>query len=131
MQVDVLVPAALENQITTGNVSKLKCKIIAEAANGPATKEADEFLKKSKIFVIPDFLCNAGGVTVSYLEWVQNRTGYYWKLNEVNEKLDEVMTKAFHSVLDFAEKNKIYMRIAAYVLAVQKVAEAMRLRGMA
>ena len=129
--VDVLVPAALENQITKENVSKLKCKLIAEAANGPATKEADEFLKKSKIFVIPDFLCNAGGVTVSYLEWVQNRTGYYWKLNEVNEKLDAVMTKAFHSVLDFSEKNKIYTRTAAYVLAVQKVAEAMRLRGKA
>lgn len=130
LQVDILVPAALENQITQNNAIKLKCKIIAEAANGPTTKEADEILKKRKeIFVIPDFLCNAGGVTVSYLEWVQNRTGYYWKLNEVNDKLDEVMTKAFWSVTNFAEKNKIYTRIAAYVLAIQKVAEAMRLRG--
>jgi len=131
LETDVLVPAALENQITKENALKLNCKILAEAANGPTTKEADAILKKTNIFLIPDFLCNAGGVTVSYLEWVQNRTGYYWKLNEVNDKLDEVMTKAFHSVLDFAEKNRIPMRVAAYVLAVQKVAEAMRLRGMA
>ncbi len=130
LKTDILVPAALENQITHENAPKLACRIIAEAANGPMTKEADNILGKRKnIFVIPDFLCNAGGVTVSYLEWVQNRTGYYWKLDEVNSKLDEVMTKAFWDVTNFAEKNKISMRVAAYALAVQKVAEAMRLRG--
>ncbi|MBI4095914.1 MAG: Glu/Leu/Phe/Val dehydrogenase [DPANN group archaeon] len=131
LKVDVLVPAALENQITKENATKLKCKILAEAANGPATKDADAVLKKTKILLIPDFLCNAGGVTVSYLEWVQNRTGYYWKLNEVNDKLDEVMTKAFWDVTNFAQQNKISMRVAAYALAVQKVAEAMKLRGQA
>ncbi len=132
LKTDILVPAALENQITHENAPKLACRIIAEAANGPATKEADNIINKRKdIFVIPDFLCNAGGVTVSYLEWVQNRTGYYWKLNEVNDKLDEVMTKAFWDVTNFAEKHKIPNRVAAYALAVQKVAEAMRLRGLA
>ena len=126
----MLVPAAMENQITHENAPRLSCRIIAEAANGPMTKDADNILQKRKdIFVIPVFLCNAGGVTVSYLEWVQNRTGYYWKLNEVNDKLDEVMTKAFWDVTNFAEKHKIPNRVAAYALAVQKVAEAMKLRG--
>ncbi len=131
LEVDVLVPAAMENQITKENTRRLNCKILAEAANGPTTKEADGILKRTKIFQIPDFLCNAGGVTTSYLEWVQNRMGYYWKLDEVNSKLDEVMTKAFWDVTNFAGKNKIPMRVAAYALAVQKVAEAMKLRGLA
>jgi len=129
LPVDILVPAALENQITGENASKLKCKILAEAANGPTTPDADKILNKSKIFVIPDFICNAGGVIVSYLEWTQNNSGYYLSAQEVNFKLDEVISKAFNGVLAYHLKNKATMRVAAYALAISRVAEAMKARG--
>jgi len=129
LKVDILVPAALENQITGKNVSKIKARLLAEAANGPTTPEADPILYKNNVFVIPDFLCNAGGVTVSYFEWVQNLYGYYWKRDEVFRKLDEIMTKAFRDVLEMSIKHKVNMRMAAYMIAVKRVADAMKLRG--
>ncbi len=129
LKCDILVPAALENQITKENAANLKCKILAEAANGPTTPEADPILEKNKIFVIPDFLCNAGGVAVSYLEWVQNNVGYYGDKALIYRKLDEIMTRAFASVHELSKKQKIDMRTAAYVVAVQKVADAVKARG--
>jgi len=126
---DILVPAALENQITDKNVSELKCKILAEAANGPTTPEADRILNQKGTFIIPDILCNAGGVTVSYFEWEQNRTNNYFTEAEVFQKLDKVMTQAFNDVLQFTLSKKISMRLAAYALAVQKVADAMKAKG--
>ncbi|MEJ2537054.1 MAG: Glu/Leu/Phe/Val dehydrogenase, partial [Calditrichia bacterium] len=102
LEVDILIPAALENQITEENAPNIKAKIIAECANGPVTPDADDILEKKKIFIIPDVLCNAGGVTVSYLEWVQNRMGYYWSKDRVNEDLEKIMTKAFDQVYDLA-----------------------------
>ena len=129
LSVDILVPSALENQITVKNADKLKCKILAEAANGPTTPDADDIINKKNIFLIPDFLCNAGGVSVSYLEWVQNRSGHYLTESQVFKRLDKIMTKAFNAVLQFHIGNKIPMRLAAYVLAVKKVADAMTARG--
>ncbi|MCD6220846.1 glutamate dehydrogenase, partial [bacterium] len=129
LDVDILFPASLENIINEKNAKNIKAKIIAELANGPTTPEADEILHNNGKFVIPDFLCNAGGVTVSYFEWVQNITGYYWKLEEVHKNLDEKMTRAFNEVLNVYEKKKINTRMAAYVVAVNKVKEAMKLRG--
>ncbi len=126
---DILVPAAMENQITVGNADKLKCKILAEAANGPTTPDADDIINRKNIFLIPDFLCNAGGVTVSYLEWVQNKSHQYLDEEHVFKRLDEFMTKAFNDVLQFKLKNNTSMRLAAYVLAVKKVADAMEARG--
>jgi len=130
LKCDILVPAALENQITGQNAKKLKCRILAEGANGPTTPDADAIINKSKTFVIPDFLCNAGGVTVSYLEWSQNLSGYYWEEQEVFKKLDNVMTRAFHIVLKEHLQKKIPMRLAAYIVAVKKVADAMLARGL-
>ncbi len=129
LDVDVLFPASLENIINEKNAKNIKAKIIAELANGPTTPEADEILHNNGKFVIPDFLCNAGGVTVSYFEWVQNITGYYWKLEEVHKNLDEKMTKAFNEVLNVYEEKKINTRMAAYIVAVNRVVEAMKLRG--
>ena len=129
LKVDILLPSALENVITGKNAERIKAKIVGELANGPTTPEADEILYKNKVFVIPDFLCNAGGVTVSYFEWVQNLYNYYWEEEEVHQKLDKKMTRAFQEVLAASLKHKIDMRTAAYVVAVSRVAEAMKLRG--
>lgn len=129
LNVDVLIPAALENVITDKNADRIKAKIIVELANGPTTPEADRILHDKKIFVIPDFLANAGGVTVSYFEWVQNINGYYWSLEEVHEKLDKKMTKAFHETYEEYKKRKVHPRLAAYLVSVQKVIEAMKIRG--
>lgn len=129
LDVDILVPAALENVITKDNANEIKAKIVAEAANGPITPDADEILFKKKIFQIPDFLCNAGGVTVSYFEWAQNIAGFYWTEKDVNERLDKIMTKAFKSVSEEHSRRKINMRKAAYLISVQRVVDAMKLRG--
>jgi glutamate dehydrogenase (NAD(P)+) len=130
-EADVLIPAALEGQITAetvGQISK-RVRIVAEGANGPTTPEADEVFKKNNVFVIPDFLCNGGGVTVSYFESVQNDMNYYWTKQEVLEKLDTKMTTAFHNVLDMSLSEKVYMRDAAYMVAIASVVKAMELRG--
>ena len=129
LEVDILIPAALENVITEKNAPNIKAKIVAELANGPTTLEADDILYKNGIHVIPDFLCNAGGVTVSYFEMVQNFYMYYWEEKEVHERLDKKMTVAYHSVVNASSKYNINMRQAAYVVAVKQVVEAMKLRG--
>jgi len=129
LEVDILIPAALENVITEKNAPNIKAKIIAELANGPTTPEADDILYKNGVHVLPDFLCNAGGVTVSYFEMVQNFYMYYWEEKEVHQRLDKKMTIAYHSVLDASKKYNINMRQAAYTVAVGRVVEAMKLRG--
>ncbi len=129
--VDILIPAALENQITGDNVGKIQArvKLVAEGANGPTTPEADTVLKERGVFVIPDFLANAGGVTCSYFEQVQSNMNFYWEKDEVLGKLDSQMTSAFHSVYELAKKNRLFMRDAAYVIAVSRVAQACKDRG--
>jgi len=129
LEVDVLIPAALENVITEKNAPNIKAKIVAELANGPTTPDADRILYEKGVHVIPDILCNAGGVTVSYFEMVQNFYMYYWDEEEVHERLDRKMTAAYRSVLNTSKKYKINMRQAAYAVAVERVAEAMKLRG--
>jgi glutamate dehydrogenase (NAD(P)+) len=129
MKVTVLCPSALENVIAGKNASRVRAKIVAELANGPTTPEADEELYHNGVFVIPDFLCNAGGVTVSYFEWVQCLSRYYWDEDEVRERLAGHMTAAFQAVLAESLKHKVNMRAAAYIVAVARVAEAMKLRG--
>jgi len=129
LDVVVLFPAALENQITAENAERIKARIVAELANGPTTPEADEVLYKNGVYVIPDFLCNAGGVTVSYFEQVQNAYNYYWDLETVHERLDKKMTAAFHAVHETAQKHGVNNRMGAYVVAVSRVAEACKLRG--
>ncbi|MEM3671329.1 MAG: Glu/Leu/Phe/Val dehydrogenase [Thermoprotei archaeon] len=127
--VDILVPAALENQITAQNAGRIKATVVAEAANGPTTPEADDILYKAGITVIPDVLANSGGVTTSYLEWVQNIQGYYWSAKQVDETLHQMMVKAFEDVWNTTQKNSVDMRSGAYIHAVGRVVEAMRLRG--
>jgi glutamate dehydrogenase (NAD(P)+) len=129
LDVDILAPSALEAVITGENADRIKAKVLSELANGPTTPEADAILWRKGVFVIPDILCNAGGVTVSYFEWVQNRCSYYWDEEEVNRLLDAKMTKAFNDVLAASEKHGVDMRLAAYLLAVGRVAEAVKLRG--
>ncbi len=129
LDVTVLIPAALENQITADNAANIKAKIVAELANGPTTPEADEILFKNGVYVIPDFLCNAGGVTVSYFEQVQNAYDYYWDEETVHDRLDKKMTAAFHAVHEAAQKHGVHNRMGAYVVAVGRVAEACKLRG--
>jgi len=129
LEVAVLFPAALEQVITEENAANIKCKIICELANGPTTPEADDILFENNIFVLPDFLANAGGVTVSYFEQVQNTYNYYWELEEVYKNLNVKMTSAFQSVYDMSQREKINMRQAAYLVSVVRVAEACRLRG--
>ncbi len=126
---DILVPAALENMITLENVDNVKAKLVVEAANGPTTPDADRVLDKRGIICLPDILANAGGVTVSYFEWVQNRMGYYWTEEEVDQRLEKVMKKAFNDVYDYSKKYDVNLRYGAYALALDRVAEAMRLRG--
>src|SRR5262245_14016177 len=130
LECDVLVPAALENQITMENAPRIRAKIVAEAANGPTTPGADQILHKSGVFQIPDILANAGGVTVSYFEWVQSLQAFFWEENQVNHHLEKVMTRAFNEVLAIARKFDVDMRTAAYILAVGRVAEATRIRGI-
>jgi glutamate dehydrogenase (NAD(P)+) len=127
---EVLLPAAKENVITTANADRIKARIICEGANGPTTSEADAILADKKIFVIPDILANAGGVTVSYFEWVQDRQGFFWNEQLVNGRLEEIMVNSFQDVVSFAEKHKVHNRLAAYMLAIDRVASAMQTRGL-
>ncbi len=127
---DILIPAATENQITSKNADRIKCKILAEGANGPTTAVADDILADKKVFVIPDILANAGGVTTSYFEWVQDRQGYFWKESVVNEQLGDIMKTAFRDVVQYAETHRVNNRIASYMLAIDRVAYTIRQRGI-
>jgi len=130
LECDVLIPAATENVIHSGNADKLRCKILCEGANGPTTPLADLILAERKVFVIPDILANAGGVTVSYFEWVQDRQGFFWSEQEVNQRLEAIMVESFDAVVEYAKAHSVNNRIAAYMLALDRVADAIRLRGL-
>ena len=127
---DIVIPAAIENQITEKNASKVQAKILCEGANGPTTAQADAIIESKGVFTIPDILGNAGGVTVSYFEWVQDRQGFFWRESEVNERLQDVMESAFDQVVLYAETHKVNNRIAAYMVAIDRVAKALKLRGI-
>jgi glutamate dehydrogenase (NAD(P)+) len=127
---DILIPAALENQITAKNADKIQAKIVAEAANGPTLPEADKILFEKKVTVLPDILANAGGVTVSYFEWAQNIQGFFWTLDEVNQRLERIMVRSYNDVHKVAEERHVHNRTAAYVLAIERVVEAIRIRGI-
>lgn len=130
LKCDVLAPCAMENQIRAiTNANKIKAKLIVEGANGPTTSRADEILNNKGILVVPDVLANGGGVTVSYFEWVQNRTGYYYREEEINKRADNWMRKAFDNVWEASQKYKVSLRIAAYIVALQKVEKAIKARG--
>jgi glutamate dehydrogenase (NAD(P)+) len=127
---DIVIPAAIENQITERNASQVQAKILCEGANGPTTSQADAIIDGKGIFTVPDILGNAGGVTVSYFEWVQDRQGFFWRESEVNERLLDVMDNAFDQVVRYAETHHVNNRIAAYMLAIDRVASALKLRGI-
>ena len=127
---DILIPSALEGQITAGNAERVRARIITEGANGPTTPEADAILRDKGIFVVPDILANAGGVTVSYFEWVQDIQGYFWQLDEVREKMEAILVRSFNEVYAMSQKHKVDMRDGALMLAVQRVAEAVKARGL-
>jgi glutamate dehydrogenase (NAD(P)+) len=130
LECDILVPAALENQITEENAPRIKAKIVAEGANGPVIPKADKILDKDGVFIIPDILCNAGGVTVSYFEWVQDRMGLFWSEREVNQRLEEIMKNAFRDVLELSITKRVNMRTAAFMLAIKRVLDVFMLRGV-
>jgi glutamate dehydrogenase (NAD(P)+) len=130
LETDVLLPAAREDVITSQNAHKLRCKILCEGANGPTTHFADPILREKGVFIIPDILANAGGVTVSYFEWVQDRQGYFWNEQLVNDRLEEIMVNSFNDVVAYAEKHGVHNRTAAYMLALDRVAFAIKLRGL-
>ena len=130
MKCDILVPAALEMQITKENAGRLQCRILAEGANGPTTLEADAILKEREIFLIPDILANAGGVVVSYFEWVQDLQNFFWTEQEVNQKLRDILVRAFYEVLQMSQREKVDMRSAALMIGIDRVARAMLWRGL-
>jgi glutamate dehydrogenase (NAD(P)+) len=130
LKCDVLVPAAMEMQITQANAARVQCRILAEGANGPTTPEADTILRDKGIFLIPDILANAGGVVVSYFEWVQDLQNFFWTEDEVNKKLRDILVKAFHEVLDMSRKQAVGMRMAALMIGIDRVAKAMLWRGL-
>lgn len=130
LDVDILAPCAMENQITAQNAGSIRARIVAEGANGPTTPDADEILQQKGIFILPDILANAGGVTVSYFEWVQDLQSHFWQLEDINKELERIMTRSFRDVVEIADREKCPMRIAAYILAVSRVATAVKLRGI-
>jgi glutamate dehydrogenase (NAD(P)+) len=130
LKCDLLVPAALEMQITEANAARLQCRILAEGANGPTTPQADAILRDKGVFLIPDILANAGGVVVSYFEWVQDLQNFFWNEDEVNQKLKDILLKAFHEVLDMSQKHGVDMRMAALMIGIERVAKAMLWRGL-
>ncbi len=127
---EIAIPAAIENQITEKNAHQVQARILCEGANGPTTWQADAIIDAKGIFTVPDILGNAGGVTVSYFEWVQDRQGFFWRESEVNERLHDVMENAFDEVVRYAETHKVNNRIAAYMLAIDRVASALKMRGI-
>ena len=127
---EILIPAAIENQITSANAHRVQTRILCEGANGPTTPPADEILREKNVFIMPDILANAGGVTVSYFEWVQDRQGFFWRESEVNERLKDVMERSFDEIVRYAESHGVNNRIAAYMVAIDRVAFALKLRGL-